>query len=445
MSNYTFHRQRSFYHGFLSLWRYWAISVLFMTIPSIVSPFIAAKWLPIIGLVLAGVLIFLDRTNRLTQSPVCFRLPFIVGLSLGITAVIMTIALTINPDMAGSPHPGINTPNPLLNILIKSPVNIVLAAYYLLRGEKSYYCRACKMRNTNIVDRGVLGNIFSKEAYFQIKLFLVISIINGLVTWGYYHFMYISININASDTFFMTFFPVSMFGMSAIYVASRYYTMWNYYRGQRNLWQHVESTATTLRYIVINDEKILLAAPSEINPDKEFITSDSFKIDTPAVIAIPYRETINQHEAIEQFKNRFEIDDAHIRYLFDSRDFCPYNNIGHFAAFVTGPEDKGTLEGDWFTVREVFQMSQSQMLNSEFVNELKRVYTIAITSKTYDTAGRRLYSIKHYKPTFRLADLRTININFNDNNWLAVAVTNEDKRFYHLRKAWKKIVKGIGK
>ena len=59
--------------------------------------------------------------------------------------------------------------------------------------------------------------------------------------------------------------------------------------------------------------------------------------------------------------------------------------------------------------------------------------------KTYDRNGRRLYPIRHYKPTFRLRDLRDWTVDYDDETWFDVAHNNEDRRFYKLRSLWNRV------
>lgn len=59
--------------------------------------------------------------------------------------------------------------------------------------------------------------------------------------------------------------------------------------------------------------------------------------------------------------------------------------------------------------------------------------------KTYDREGKRLYPIKHYRPTFRLRDLKDWDVDYSDTSWFAVAENNQDRPFFRTRKFWRKI------
>lgn len=59
--------------------------------------------------------------------------------------------------------------------------------------------------------------------------------------------------------------------------------------------------------------------------------------------------------------------------------------------------------------------------------------------KTYDREGKRLYPIKHYRPTFHIGDLREWNVDYDDASWFDIAHNNEDRPFFRLRKLWRRM------
>ena len=139
-------------------------------------------------------------------------------------------------------------------------------------------------------------------------------------------------------------------------------------------------------------------------------------------------------EAIRCFQQATGIPDADIKLAYDSPDNVTYQNIFHYFAFV-GDEEviaDSKLRGEWLTWGNLTQMASEGILDRDFVAEIKRIYRIAMAWKTYDERWRRLYPIKHYKPTFRLSELRHWDVNFNDFSWLRVANHNEDKFWFRV-------------
>lgn len=75
--------------------------------------------------------------------------------------------------------------------------------------------------------------------------------------------------------------------------------------------------------------------------------------------------------------------------------------------------------------------------------EMHRLHTITMAFKTYTTEGLRRYNIKNYRPTFRIKDIKSLDVDFNDSSWLFVADNNEDIPFFRFRKFWRKYINGI--
>lgn len=444
MSDKFSHRKKGLKHGIQSLWSYWALAMGALAALALLSPVIAAKWMPLCALAIVVVLMYLDKRNRAKKSPDCFRQPFVIIVVLTLTAAAIGITLLIDPDAFGSPYPGHHTPNPLVTILLMGPSSVIVSLYYLLRGNNPEYCKACVARNGDSIDRGLIGSIYHRETSYQNRYFFIISLSITAVTWIYYLWFYVDVNINKSDSFYFAAFPAAIYLFSLVYLGIRYYSMWNYYVSDPKMSKLMSRKGTTLRFILIHDENIFLAPPPEVSDDETFFIDDR-RIDTPAVIRVDHRETVPTHEATEMFKNSFDISDSEVKYLYENHDYSMMNNVIHYCAYLPDEESVGeSFTGDWFTFGEVVRMIESGMVSNALTTELKRVCTISMTAKTYDRCGNRRYPIRHYRPTFRLSDLKKVDVDYNDNTWLAVSVTNADKRFFRLRRLWKRFAKGVG-
>ena len=102
-----------------------------------------------------------------------------------------------------------------------------------------------------------------------------------------------------------------------------------------------------------------------------------------------------------------------------------------------------SLPGEWYTQNELRDMVDNRRLAPLLMSEIDRLYTVIMAFKTYDSNGRRLYDIKHYKPSFRLRDIANLIVDYNDPQWLYVAKDNEDKPFYNFKRFWRRYVRGI--
>ena len=81
----------------------------------------------------------------------------------------------------------------------------------------------------------------------------------------------------------------------------------------------------------------------------------------------------------------------------------------------------------------------SNSISPVLANEIFRIHTIAMTWKTYDRSGKRLYPIRHYRPTFRFRDMPDWDVDYDDMQWFDIAKNNEDRRFYRLRRLYESL------
>lgn len=437
-------RRQTLAQGIFSLWANWAVSVGFLALPILITPLVSARILPAVPLLLAGILTILDRRNRIQPSPTCFRMPHLVQVILIISTAVMLadIFYKTHSDVNGIIGQPINLANPLLPVLDISVVAVVVCLFNIFRGNNPRSCRSCHNRLGEAIDRGLIGMLYNRESKIQLKSLFWLSLALAVTTWTYYLFFYVNININKSDSYFFILCPLMCYVLSLIYFGARYYTLWVYYCQNNATAKVIERQGTTIRYLVICNDRILLNIPE---PTSDAIFSDELKIDVPLKVSLPFKETITDLEAHNYFIDASEMPDAETRLIFKSCDPGMYNNMFHFVAFVNDAEKTAeTLKGQWFSLQETNEMIREGLVAMALAAELSRIYTITMAWKAYDRHGHRLYEIKHYKPTFRLKDMPTWDVDYNDSNWLYVAEINEDRPFYRLRRLWHKITKGLG-
>lgn len=437
-------RRQNLAQGILSLWTNWAISLGFLVFPIIISPLVAPGLIPLVPLVSVGILTMLDRRNRILPSPTCFRLPHISQVILIISSIILfaDYIIKLHFDVEGIIGQPVNRSNPLLPVLDIAPVAVLVCLFNMLHLNNPRSCRSCRNRLGESVDRGLIGMLYSRESKNQIKFLFWLSLVLAALAWGYYILQYVNVSFNRKDVYFFILCPLFCYVFSLIYYGMRYYTLWVYYCQNNATAKVVERQGTSLRYIVVCDDRLLLNIPT---PSSDIIFSDDLKIDVPLKISLPFRERVSDHEAFNYFKEASDIKEADLRLIFKSCDPGMYNNVFHYVVFIDDAE-KGaeTLKGQWFTLPETNEMIREGMVSMALAAELSRIYTITMAWKAYDKSGHRLYEIKHYKPTFRLRDMHKWNVDYSDSNWLYVAHINEDKPFFRLRRFWHKLTKGLG-
>ena len=351
-----------------------------------------------------------------------------------VTAIALVVLSIYEPgrelyEINGQPY---DSGSPLLTILFTAPLACIVTLCYLFRRTEPLVCRRCKMRYGNVIEEGFVGDLFRKEWRYQTRLLFFLSLALTLVDWTYYLTRYINTNISHADQFFFMWMPLSMYVLSLVYLGMRYYSIWVYYC-QNDEGHYIEQPSiTTLRYLVIQGDRLLLRFHG--TGYKYGNGQDVKRFDTPAVVTLGYHGHDNLEEAIRCFRVLSGLTDVEIRKAYDSPDEVTYRNIFHYFAFLDGKDETGEskLIGEWFTWGQVLLLEAQGLLDRKLVSELGRIYRIAMAWKTYDDKGRRLYRIKHYKPTFRIRDIRNWNVDYNDLHWLRVATTNEDKFWYPL-------------
>lgn len=428
------------------LWRNWAVAVGLLTVLTMLAPIVPRQWLAPINILFFVVLQLVHAELRKRDVPSCSRLIQQVSTVMMITALALVGLYFFGSgenmyEITGQPY---NLNSPVIVILITAPMAMVVTLWFWLERSEPLVCQRCKMRYGNVIEHGFVGDLFRKEWRYQTGLLFFLSLGLSVVDWVYYLFHYVNTNLNQADLFFFIWMPMAMYVLSLIYLGMRYYSLWVYYC-KNDEGHFVERPgATTWRFLVIADDRIFMNFyPTEAHyPNGAKVK----RFDTPVVIRTNYRERDDLNEAVRLFSDFTGIRDAEIKHAYTSPDGVTYQNIFHYFAFIGSTEEIGDskLQGEWFTLGNVFQMAQQCLVDRDFVAEIQRIYRIAMAWKTYDRNGRRLYKIKHYRPTFHLRDLKNWEVDYNDHQWLKVARHNEDEFWYPLRRLFMRLPKVKG-
>ena len=435
-------RREGLSSAIFSLWRNWAIAIGFLAILSFVSPLIPQEWLGPVCIILFFSLQGVRAVMKDQKVPVCSRLYKEVSVILLIITGIVILRYFLTGDNAfeitGQP---VQEHAPLLGILISAPVTAIVAACFLAQKREPLVCQLCHLRYGSVIKNGYIGRLYHREWRFQTRLIMFITAGLSVVDWAYYLRVYINVNLNRADYFFFIWLPLALYVLSLIYLGWRYYSLW-VYNCQNDEGYFIENpSSSTVRFIVICKDRMLLDIRQT---DKNYSNGQIIKrFDTPAIVKLPYQERIDKNRAAELFKQITGIKDAEIKPLYESPDNVTFRNIFHFFAFIENPDEiiESKLRGEWFSLGELRQLIIQRLVGAELNSELSRIYHIAMAWKTYDREGKRLYKFKHYRPTFRLKDIRTWDVDYNDGHWLFVGHLNEDSHFYRIRRFFKQLEK----
>lgn len=418
------------------LWKNWAIAVGLLMVLTVLAPLIPRQWLAPINVAFYVLLQMYHAGLRKRDVPSCSRLIQQVSAVMLVTTLVLIVLYIFGRgdgmhELTGQPY---DITSPVIVILITAPVASVVTLCYWLNRREPLVCQQCKMRYGNVIEHGFVGDLYRREWRYQTRLLFMLSLALSVVDWAYYMLHYVNTNLNRADLFFFIWMPLAMYVLSLVYLGSRYHSLWVYYCKNDEAHFVKRPGSTTLRFLVIcNDRLLLNFYPTETVHDNG---SKVKRFDTPVVARQPYHERENRAEAVRIFKETTGIGDAEIKFAYSSPDNITYRNIFHYFAFLNdGAELIDTkVEGEWFTWNNVNRLLRQGIADRDLVAELQRIYRISMAWKTYDAEGRRLYKIKHYRPTFRLRDLRDWDVDFNDHRWLNVARNNQDKFWYSFKR-----------
>ncbi|MDE6831336.1 MAG: hypothetical protein K2J07_01195, partial [Muribaculaceae bacterium] len=420
----------------IGTWRNWAVCIGLMMGIVLLSPVIERRLMPMVAAGVAGFLaIFVyKRRHRINQA---LAIPYITMLTLGISALLflgmnLTASITDVYEFANKP---VNHDLPFIVQLILAPVATIVSGIFLLRrlGNHRFFRSHNGRSDVSHVQR-----IVWQEARYHVKLLFFLSLLLTVTEWCYCYFYFITANLNRPDMFFFVWLPVSLYVLSIVMCGIHCMSLSAFY-GQSDVAKLIGTSRTTiLRYLLVDADKMYLTR--NVIKVKH---GEAIYFDTPVRAVRPYMETVTEGEARAIFAENSGITgDYMIKFLFDGLGFSDDNSILHYLCVPASKEEvsDSRIEGGvWLSVDEVRELNRIHMLSAELSAELVHIYTVANAWKRYDMNGKRLYSIKNYRPMLKLAEMKDWTVDFNDPVWLRVARLNADKPLFRLRRFFSRI------
>lgn len=412
------------------LWRNWAIAFGAIVLPIVLGSFIPKVWLPFI--VLAEVWgLGVSMRSRITESvSSCSLIIMLAMRSLAVTAIAMAGVVILCTDWLVPTviHLKVyNSEIPFIACLISFPVCVIFSLISLYGGGSERYFRRCQQRHGYYAGDNIVATLYFRESRYQALILLVLSLLLGGVEYWYYFTRYINSNLNTPDRFFFNYMPLAIYLLSLFFMEGRYGGLRRLY-GDLAKNSGIDRTHTLVRYLVFCGDELLL---------KE---NAGMQWDTPVQLKLGRTQSIGERQARTMFAEHTELEEFGMRYCFTNSGFIHGINVLHYAVFIN-PEQKSLFPGEdvWFNAYMLDRGLAENMLAPILANELFRIHTITMAWKTYDRKGKRLYPVRHYRPTFRFRDLQKWDVDYDDESWFAIASNNEDRRFYRLRKFWDKV------
>lgn len=435
------HKKAQFY-GLQSLFSNWIYSVGAVAVLLFLGQFVDKLLFPGLVLILQFLLMRRSHTGRNRDDVVCNLLPHIMSRVLFLSAIVMVVInfyylKIIDPQQFADGRA--NKMIPYITILIVAPISTIVVAWAILRRRHTYFCRTCRMIHGHYSEQGFVDRLLSNESRYQLRMLFVVSVVSTCYGWIYYAVHYINSDLNTADRFYYNWVPLILYLLSVVYMAVRYWSLFAFCQ-QNTISEGLPPTsATLLRYIVMCDDRILLAT-SEFNGHIVY--------DTPATRAVYETSRVDESMVRLEFDKLCgkTIEGAVFRVLYESQRRHGHGNVFHILVELPSRsvlQNSLISSGEWLTAYALGQAAKSGDLRSMLAAEIHRIYTVAMAYKAYHRTGIRRYDIRHYKPLFNLNELMVLDVDFNDPAWLLVARDNEDKPFFHLRRFWRKYVGGL--
>lgn len=413
-----------------SFWRNWAIAAGAINLPLLSALLLPRLCIPFICIAELYVLSAVAKNKDDGAIHNCTILYNVAAQALAIAAAIMLAIAILCTDRI---FPAVirlefyNADIPFISGLIIFPVLALLCCLWLYGGVAENHCSKCQHKYGKYSGDDFVGMLYYKEARYQLKIVMFLASATAAVEYLYYFMYYININMNDPDRFFFNWLPLGLYAISLFFMAGRYATM-KVFLDKLAKSMSDRNNRTIVRFLILSDSDMLLHCGKD------------GMWDTPAEVVKSRQHAIGEPEARLLVQQIIGISEFDIRYCFTNNGFATGSNVIHFAVFVDDA-NRAKISGEdiWFNAYMLDSALATNSLSPVLANELYRIHAMTMAWKTYDRSGKRIYPIRHYRPTFRLRDLKKWQIDYDDLSWFEVANNNEDRTFYRLRRLWNKV------
>ena len=414
-----------------NLWANWALAYGAITLPLVLAILVPRIWIPFVCLAGAYIVKVMIRRNLASHVSACSLVVNIAHRVLLLSALVMLLVVILYTDWLVPTviHLELfNTELPFITCLVEFPILAIVAALTLYAGLDNRICRECQRRHGFYAGDSIVATLYYRDSKYQATILLALALMLGAIQYWYYFCRYINASLNSPDLFFFNYMPLGVYLLSLFF-------MWQRYKSMHAIYSSIEEqqpgskTSTVIRYLIFCEDDLLL------KQDKNGFW------DTPAIAVTERSEIITPKKAGDILDNIEGISDAHLKYLYTNEGFARGSNMIHFSASIPEERKESLLKTNyqWFSPYMLDVSLAAGVIQHHLANELYRIHTMTMAWKTYDRNGRRLYEIKHYRPTFRFRDLKNWDIDYNDSTWFDIAANNEDGHFFHTRQFQRKI------
>lgn len=409
-----------------------AMVALSRMLPSYISP--------VISLICAAVIYTILYNHRVQNDKGCMFVIyalFFCFVSYSFITIIINILYVWG--VVTLPKEFVFFNDPYLPTLSLNPIFFVVLSAVYLRKRSLYICKDCRLQADE--SRGKLGNMLCRESNFQMRNMIILFGSLSVITWIYYKFYYINIDVNNRDWYILSWLNILAFIIDEIYFIFRYYNLYLDLKENNEIITQEElndmTAKTYLRYYLICGNHIFMT--------KDAVDSESAYrkvIDTPFFT----KRSVNGI-SIGEVKNIISrmsgVSNGDLRFFYGRklRDLNRHSLLRYFYFLDGDISDYQNLkvDGEWMDfdeIKRIYSHNPGRMSRIA-VTDITRLATIILTSKTFDENGYRKSKLKAYRPTFNLREVRNSELDFQDDKWIKISLFNSDTRLYKLKKWWR--------
>ncbi|MDE6311515.1 MAG: hypothetical protein K2L96_06835 [Muribaculaceae bacterium] len=413
------------------IWTNWGLGFGSIALLILLSLFVPYIWLPVVAIAEAMWLKWqwLPKCRRTEDGSATDAIPSICITVLWIAAAVMFAILVLcTPFLIGRVVliPMYNDEIPFIASLVLFPCVAFVCVCWMVNH------RTALRSDSTAAAGGALRGMLPREIAYQVRIFLLLSILIGAVESWYYFVHYINSNLNAPDRFFFVLMPVGIFLLSLFFMGGRYTSLSALVEAVDNI--PTAGLSTIVRYLVFSDNELL-------------VRPNNFGLyDSPYELLREGQVELDDKITRQAFADLARTDAFTLRYLYKSESLPSNLNILHYAAILDSELNRADVSNitdaedsdRWLGLYEIQRLAAEGKLSPVLASELVRIYCVTMAWKTYDRQGHRQYPIRNYKPTFRFRDLGKWDVNYDDTSWLDIAAFNEDKPFFRIRRFFRR-------
>ena len=429
-----------------SFWNNLTVGLLILTATMVLSKLLPFYFSPIIGLLGAALLYTMLYNNKLRQSRNCMLVPYAIFYCM-IVYSFMSIILNVLDiwNIVKIPKEISFFNDPYISALLLDPICFLTLIVFHLRGNKLTICVDCKLHNGITLERGKIGDIYSRESHLQLVNLIWIFGILSVIVWAYYYFNYFtSTNVNDKDWYVFLWLNVIAFALDGFYFASRYYNIYMDLKENGEIITEEElsdmTTKTYLRFYVVCGNHMYMNL-TEADPS----TPGKLVMDTP----FKTKRNVNgitTSEVLGIIQQLAGVKGGELRFMFGrkSADLTKHRLLRYMYFLDGEPEDYADIKvkGEWidFNMMKVIYNENPHAMSNILLSDISRVTTIILTQKLFDERGYRRIKVKSYHPTYDLKEMRKKDYDLQDDKWLKVAMFNSDTKGFHIRKFFNRLL-----